>query len=578
MKNIVRLLLILLCSLSLLLPVTVFGDAAAGGEYNYQSVYYYVVVSAPDGYVNLRYGPGLEYGIIRPIYNGEYLLVTATQNNYYDGLLWGQTEYAGNYGWISISQTTITDDPYSQPVTQAPQQTYNHADEYVIVDAWDGYCNLRSGAGISYPIITPIYNGEVLYLTQRSYNPSDDLVWGYTEYHGQYGWISISQTSPYTPPVEPVTTAPPETAAAPPENTTAPPETTTASPETTTAPPETTSEEETTVPEDSEKTRLERYLEWLKDHMVTLTPDTAVDLTDAESPVMQDDFIYIYDVTGDGKEELIITHYFDENSMEYLDTSGDGATDKILCHPLEQPELSYFLDDVIRMDVYTIRNNQIAKIYEYDASYSHIGWTYLLLVPCQDNFAFLNYIESEWQGVSSGGYEYYNLSEDGTMQMISSEYWDGKDIPQSASAVIDPLMKESMIVLNTQFEDEERGSCHMEDWQTKPLSVSQETVQLLTGSSWFLTIDGQTITLTFEGDETKMEMYFGTTQDTMQKASVILAFSSETSEVRIVDNSILRQSMPSLIKGNYQIILDREKQNLTLSSTSGDYILEHMLP
>ena len=206
----IRMIALLICAALLLFPTSVMADAAIGGEHNYQDVDYYVVVDAPDGYVNFRYGPGLEYGINFPIYNGEILHVTGTMDNYYDGLLWGQAEYGGNYGWFSINQTSWIQDPYAEPATQAAP-AYEGVDQYNMVDAWDGYCNLRTGPGIAYAIITPIYNGETLHVTMRCYNPEDDLYWGYTVYKGSEGWISLSQTTqvaapqPETQPVTVVT-------------------------------------------------------------------------------------------------------------------------------------------------------------------------------------------------------------------------------------------------------------------------------------------------------------------------------------------------------------------------------------
>lgn len=179
--------------MALLAPSQVFADAAVTGDYNHQDADFYVEVSAPDYYVNMRYGPGTEYGIITPIYNGEILHVIATADNYYDGLWWGQINYGGTYGWISISQTTILDSQNQDAAD--PWPTYNDVSYYVMVDAPDYYCNFRTGPGISYDIITPIYNGEVLYISQECYNPADGLWWGETSYGGGSGWISLSQTS-----------------------------------------------------------------------------------------------------------------------------------------------------------------------------------------------------------------------------------------------------------------------------------------------------------------------------------------------------------------------------------------------
>lgn len=68
-------------------------------------VSYHVEVSAPDGGVNFRWGPGVEYGRIQEsmIPNGTLLAVSkeaAAQN----GNNWGLVEYNGQQGWIALTQ------------------------------------------------------------------------------------------------------------------------------------------------------------------------------------------------------------------------------------------------------------------------------------------------------------------------------------------------------------------------------------------------------------------------------------------------------------------------------------------
>ena len=194
----------LACCVLMLFPVSVMADAAIDGGHNYQAADFYVVVDAWDGYVNFRYGPGLEYGINFPIYNGEVLYVFETAENYYDDLPWGHVEYAGNYGWISLTEVSYMEAP--EPETY-PAPVYEDVDQYNMVDAWDGYCNLRTDAGIAYDVITPIYNGEILHVTSQCYNPEDGLYWGYTQYNGMNGWISLSQTTQVAAPQPETTTA-----------------------------------------------------------------------------------------------------------------------------------------------------------------------------------------------------------------------------------------------------------------------------------------------------------------------------------------------------------------------------------
>ena len=89
--------------------------AAYAQPYNYSSADMYVVVSAPDNYVNARFGPGMEYENNFPIYNGERLHVFETADNSEDGLWWGHTEYGGESVWISLSQTTVISNQAGQP-------------------------------------------------------------------------------------------------------------------------------------------------------------------------------------------------------------------------------------------------------------------------------------------------------------------------------------------------------------------------------------------------------------------------------------------------------------------------------
>lgn len=121
--------------LSWCMAVPIWADAAVDWYPEEQAVDYYVLVSAPDGGVNLRYGPGVEYDRLMDymIPNDVYLHVTqsaqASNGNY-----WGYTEYQGMYGWIALTQVTtiegvpptVTPVPTETPMTTAtpePTQT-----------------------------------------------------------------------------------------------------------------------------------------------------------------------------------------------------------------------------------------------------------------------------------------------------------------------------------------------------------------------------------------------------------------------------------------------------------------------
>lgn len=79
-------------------------------------VNYTVEVSAPDGGVNFRWGPGVEYGKIQEsmIPNGTLLPIfkEATAQN---GNNWGLTAYNDTSGWIALTQVSVVADSTSEP-------------------------------------------------------------------------------------------------------------------------------------------------------------------------------------------------------------------------------------------------------------------------------------------------------------------------------------------------------------------------------------------------------------------------------------------------------------------------------
>lgn len=86
------------------------GESTADDEYLDQALsepqLFSVLVSADDGYVNMRTGPDTEYAIINPISNGITLPVFEKSSNG----RWYRTEYENKSGWIAASQVTSQND------------------------------------------------------------------------------------------------------------------------------------------------------------------------------------------------------------------------------------------------------------------------------------------------------------------------------------------------------------------------------------------------------------------------------------------------------------------------------------
>ena len=93
--------------LALVLPLFVKADVAIGGDVNYRDADYYVVTDGPDGYVEMYYGPGLEYGVDYEIGNGKTLHIIETAENFYDMLEWGRAESDDYSRWVRLDHTEL---------------------------------------------------------------------------------------------------------------------------------------------------------------------------------------------------------------------------------------------------------------------------------------------------------------------------------------------------------------------------------------------------------------------------------------------------------------------------------------
>lgn len=93
-----------------LAAVPVYGDAMIVPDYQDVTVDYYVIVSAPDGGVNFRYGAGVEYEqiISNMIPNGEILHIVG-ERTASTGRAWGYTCYQDMWGYVALSQTSYYD-------------------------------------------------------------------------------------------------------------------------------------------------------------------------------------------------------------------------------------------------------------------------------------------------------------------------------------------------------------------------------------------------------------------------------------------------------------------------------------
>lgn len=161
--------------------------SAAANDYSYSSgsseIDFYVSVKSSAGTLNVRNNPGIQADIISECHTGDVLHVTGLKYNFSDGFLWGRiTLDDGSTAWISLRQTDVLQNGYPRP-------------DFDVVTTPDAeYLNMRSGPGVSYDVIAEIPPYVTLHVTWLSYNNVDGFFWGYTEYAGTIGWISVRQT------------------------------------------------------------------------------------------------------------------------------------------------------------------------------------------------------------------------------------------------------------------------------------------------------------------------------------------------------------------------------------------------
>ena len=123
---------------------------------------YYGRVSDPDGYTNIRRGPGTNYGIVRRYYSGDYLYYTPQSNGWskvYSGVR------SNTYmGYMSTSRIVKVG------TNNSGNNTSDNLRYGRIVDPRDNYVNVRRGPGTNYAISTQLYVGTNVYYAKTSSN------------------------------------------------------------------------------------------------------------------------------------------------------------------------------------------------------------------------------------------------------------------------------------------------------------------------------------------------------------------------------------------------------------------------
>ena len=143
-----------------------------------------------SGQVNVRSGPGLGYGSIGTMYEGERRLFLEKTSVDDRGVTWYQVQYnSSRTGWVSSVYSDIiagADDDWNWD---------DSTDSYV--KATGGQSNLRSGPGLGYEDIGTMHLGDTAeYLGDQSVD-GRGVTWYYVEFDGEIGWVSSRYTTLY---------------------------------------------------------------------------------------------------------------------------------------------------------------------------------------------------------------------------------------------------------------------------------------------------------------------------------------------------------------------------------------------
>ena len=154
------------------------------GKTGYMSKDYVTVSSEATGsfgtgavkgtYVNVRSGPGLNYGVVGSVNSGDSFAVTGVSGDWY------KVDYKGTSAYINSSYLSVGGST-SSTATPAPQTQSGTQTAGVITG---NYVRMRSGPGTNYSILGTYNNGTKMTITGQSGD------WYAVTYGGMTGYVS----------------------------------------------------------------------------------------------------------------------------------------------------------------------------------------------------------------------------------------------------------------------------------------------------------------------------------------------------------------------------------------------------
>ena len=143
---------------------------------------FYGQVSDPDGYTNIRRGPGTNYPIVRQYNSGDYLYYTPQNNGW--SLVYSGVKANTFMGYMHTSRIVRVNPNSGSSYSSSNSNSYPSANyhEGYIVDPVDDYVNVRKGPGINYAIVGRLDTYTDVYYTTTGSN------W-YKVYDGNYNYL-----------------------------------------------------------------------------------------------------------------------------------------------------------------------------------------------------------------------------------------------------------------------------------------------------------------------------------------------------------------------------------------------------
>lgn len=136
------------------------------------------------GSVNLRKGPGTNYGKIRALTSGNSYEYTGRSSYDSRGTVWHRIKFKNGYGWLSSKYSNVIMDG-----VELSDEAYVKTTASV---------NLRSGAGVAYKRVSVAKKGAKFFYLGQSAKDSGGRVWYRVSCSEGSAWVSSRYAKLYT--------------------------------------------------------------------------------------------------------------------------------------------------------------------------------------------------------------------------------------------------------------------------------------------------------------------------------------------------------------------------------------------